>query len=175
MVAAALMEAGGAIDVLVNSAGATVRGTIEETTSELFAGALDLNLASVVRLCRLTAPAMRRQGRGSIIDIASITSTEGMSGAVAYTASKGGLTAMTRALAIELAPSEVRVNAVSPSVVDSPMTHNYVRTRPDAATHYQELLLRQPMGRMACPRDVALGRYTDRRRFSCGGEWRNSR
>lgn len=75
---------------------------------------------------------------------------------VAYTASKGGLTAMTRALAVELAPSGVRVNAVSPSVVDSPMTHDHVRTRPDSAAHHQELVRRQPMGRMASPRDVAV-------------------
>jgi 3-oxoacyl-[acyl-carrier protein] reductase len=151
-----LRETGGAIDVLVNNAGATIRGTIEETSSDQFTRTLELNLGSAVRLCRLIAPGMCRQRRGSIINMASITSTEGQPGTVAYTASKGGMTAMTRSLAVELAPFDVRVNAISPGVIDTPMTHDHVQTMDDPDARYDVLLKRQPMCRMASPRDVAL-------------------
>jgi NAD(P)-dependent dehydrogenase (short-subunit alcohol dehydrogenase family) len=77
-------------------------------------------------------------------------------GTVAYTASKGGIVAVTRALAIEFAPFDVRVNAVSPTVVDTPMTHDHIATTPDLDARYDVLLARQPMGRMASARDVAL-------------------
>jgi NAD(P)-dependent dehydrogenase (short-subunit alcohol dehydrogenase family) len=66
------------------------------------------------------------------------------------------VTALTRAVAVELAPHGVRVNALCPSVVDSPMTHEHVATLADPQAAYRELLARQPMGRMASPRDVAL-------------------
>lgn len=151
-----LDETGGTLDVLVNNAGATIRGTIEETTSELFQRTVEVNLGSAVRLSRLVAPAMCRQQSGSIINMSSITSTEGQAGTVAYTASKGGMTAMTRSLAVELAPFGVRVNAVSPGVIDTPMTHDHVKTMEDPEARYEVLLKRQPMGRMASARDVAL-------------------
>jgi 3-oxoacyl-[acyl-carrier protein] reductase len=147
---------GGTIDVLVNNAGATIRGTIDETDPELFQRTIDINLASVARLCRLTVPLMRVRGEGSIINIASITALQGVPGAVAYTASKGGVTAMTRALAVELAPANIRVNAICPAVVDSPMTHEHVATFADPDARYRELLARHPMGRLASVRDVAL-------------------
>jgi NAD(P)-dependent dehydrogenase (short-subunit alcohol dehydrogenase family) len=156
LVADAAAAAGGRIDALVNNAGATIRGTIEETDSKLFSDTIDINLASVARLCRLVVPAMRSRRQGSIVNVASITALQGLPGAVAYTASKGGVTAMTRALAIELASANIRVNAICPAVVDSPMTHDHVATFADPDGRYEELLARHPMRRLASPRDVAL-------------------
>ena len=66
------------------------------------------------------------------------------------------MTAMTRSLAVELAPFDVRVNAISPGVIDTPMTHDHVQTMDDPDARYDVLLKRQPMCRMASPRDVAL-------------------
>jgi 3-oxoacyl-[acyl-carrier protein] reductase len=63
---------------------------------------------------------------------------------------------MTRALAMELAPANVRVNAISPAVVDSPMTHDHVATSADPDARYEELIARHPMRRLASPRDIAL-------------------
>lgn len=143
-------------DILVNNAGATIRATIDETTTDLFASTIELNVGSAVRLIRLLAPSMRDRERGSIINVSSITATEGQSGVVAYTASKGAMNAATRSLAVELAPSGVRVNTISPTVIDTPMTHNHVHTVEDRDTRYDALLGRQPLGRMASARDVAL-------------------
>lgn len=146
----------GSVDILVNNAGATIRGSIAETTPEAFDKTLGLNLGSMARLARLVAPGMCAQRRGSIINMASITSTEGQANTAAYSASKGGCTALTRALAVELAPYAIRVNAISPTVIDSPMTHEHVQTMDDSKARYRLLLARQPLGRMASARDVGF-------------------
>jgi NAD(P)-dependent dehydrogenase (short-subunit alcohol dehydrogenase family) len=75
---------------------------------------------------------------------------------VAYTASKAGLTGVTRAIAGELAPFDIRVNAVCPGVIDTPMTHVHADSMPDPTGHYMELKGRQPMNRLASARDCAL-------------------
>jgi 3-oxoacyl-[acyl-carrier protein] reductase len=144
------------LDVLVNNAGVTVRGGIAETSDELWARAVEVNLHAVARLCRLAVPVMRRQRSGAIVNVSSITALRGHPGAIAYSAAKGGVTAMTRSLALELAGDRIRVNSVCPAVVDSPMTHEYVSTRADVESAYAELVAKQPLGRLASPRDVAL-------------------
>lgn len=144
------------IDVLVNNAGATVRASVENTTDAVIAEALDVNLISVLRLCHLVAPAMRRHRHGAIVNVCSITALEGIPGAGAYSAAKGGVAAYTRALAVEVAPDNVRVNAVCPGVIDTDMTHSYVSRLPDPAATYETLVARQPMKRMASARDIAL-------------------
>lgn len=149
-------KAGGAVQVLVNNAGATIRGTLDETTPENFSATIDVNLGSAIQLARLLAPGMREARQGSIINMASITSLSGLAGAVAYTASKAGMTGVTRALAIELAPYNVRVNAVCPGVIDTPMTYEHADAQSDPAAHYDALKRRQPMNRLASARDCAL-------------------
>ncbi|MBN3812509.1 SDR family NAD(P)-dependent oxidoreductase [Paraburkholderia sp. Ac-20347] len=148
--------AGGAVQILVNNAGSTIRGTLEETTEDIFRSAIEVNLGSAIQLTRRLAPAMKFARRGSIINMASITSLSGLEGAVAYTASKAGMTGVTRALAAELAPFGVRVNAVCPGVIDTPMTYAHADIQADPATHYEMLKRRQPMNRMASARDCAL-------------------
>ena len=148
--------ANGAVQVLVNNAGATIRGTLSETTVENFRSAIDVNLGSAIQLTRLLAQAMCDAREGSIVNLASITSLSGLAGAVAYTASKAGMTGVTRALAAELAPYNVRVNAVCPGVVDTPMTHEHADAQADPAAHYEMLRNRQPMNRLASARDCAL-------------------
>jgi 3-oxoacyl-[acyl-carrier protein] reductase len=78
---------------------------------------------------------MRAARQGSIANMASITSLSGLAGAVASTASKAGITGVTRALAAEFAPYNVRVNALCPGVIDTPMTHAHADTQPDPAPH----------------------------------------
>lgn len=153
---AALDVDAGRLDVLVNSAGVTVRGSLEDATPDNFALAIDINLGAVLQMMRVVAPAMRLARRGSIVNFASITSLQGLAGAVSYTASKAGLTGMTRAVAVELAPANVRVNAVCPGVVDSPMTRDYWDKSATAEADYAALRQRQPMNRLASPRDCAL-------------------
>ncbi|PZP66479.1 MAG: SDR family NAD(P)-dependent oxidoreductase [Methylorubrum populi] len=147
---------GGRVGVLVNNAGATIRGSLAETTPDNFMSTVELNLNGAVQLTRLLAPAMCEARQGSIVNMASITSLKGLGGAVAYTASKAGMTGVTRALAVELAPFNVRVNAVCPGVIDTPMTWEHAEAQPDPAAHYTMLRARQPMNRLASARDCAL-------------------
>jgi 3-oxoacyl-[acyl-carrier protein] reductase len=110
----------GRLDVLVNNAGSIVeRATLDETSEELWDTTLGVNLKSVYLCSRAALPLLRRQGAGRIVNISSIAAWEG-GGSVAYAAAKGGVESLTRAMAKELAPDGVLVNAVSPGRVDTP-------------------------------------------------------
>jgi NAD(P)-dependent dehydrogenase (short-subunit alcohol dehydrogenase family) len=149
------VERFGTIDILFNNAGATIRGTIDDTDDETWQDAMDVNLLGVFRLCRATVPHMRTNARGSIVNNASITALRGVPGAVAYAAAKGGVVALTRALAIDLASDGIRVNAICPAVIDSPMTWQYLDTLPDPAAEAARLAAKHPLGRFASPLEVA--------------------
>jgi NAD(P)-dependent dehydrogenase (short-subunit alcohol dehydrogenase family) len=149
------LDAHGRVDVLFNNAGATIRGTLEDTDDAILEAALGVNLLGVVHMCRATVRHMRARRGGAIVNNASVTALEGLPGAVAYTAAKGGVVALTRALAVELAPHGIRVNAICPGAIDSPMTNDYLATQPDPEQQRTRLLARHPLGRLATPRDVA--------------------
>ena len=112
----------GRIDILVNNAGIGEFGKrIHETDDAMWAAMLDVNLTGVFRMTRAAVPQMLKQGRGAIVNISSVASLVGIPGAPAYAASKGGLDAMTRALAIDYAKDGIRCNVVNPGLVDTPM------------------------------------------------------
>jgi 3-oxoacyl-[acyl-carrier protein] reductase len=115
-------EALGPIDVLVNNAGSLVsRQGIAEITEERWDEILDLNLKSAVLCSQAVAPSMIARGRGAIVNLVSIAGRNGGGiGAGAYATAKGGLITFTKSLARELAPHGIRVNAVSPGVIDTP-------------------------------------------------------
>ena len=115
----ALMETFGGLDILYNNAGgATARdGNVSEMPLDEFAHAIGLNLFGTFAACHLAIPLMAARGGGSIINTASIRAMTGTRGADAYTAAKGGVVALTRALAIQCAPKGIRVNAIAPGGV----------------------------------------------------------
>ena len=94
---------------------------LHETDDAIWAHVLDVNVTGVFRMTRAVIPHMLKQGRGSIINISSIASLVGLSGLAAYTASKGALDALTRALAVEYAKEGIRCNVVNPGLIDTPM------------------------------------------------------
>ena len=108
----------GRLDVLVNNAGLTRTAALEETTENDFDDVISINLKSPWMAIRAAAAQMRSQGGGSIINISSIHGSYGRPNSSIYAASKGGVDALTRQLAIELAPSRIRVNAVVPGVIE---------------------------------------------------------
>jgi NAD(P)-dependent dehydrogenase (short-subunit alcohol dehydrogenase family) len=110
----------GRIDVLVNAAGVWHEGDTASTTEADFDRVVDVNLKGTFFMCVAAIPHLRAT-KGSIINISSDAGLQGNSGAAAYCASKGGVSILTKALALELAPSGIRVNAVCPGDVDSPM------------------------------------------------------
>lgn len=110
----------GRIDVVVNAAGVWHEGDTSKTTEADFDRVIDVNLKGTYFMCVAVIPHLRAT-RGSIINISSDAGLQGNSGAAAYCASKGGVSILTKALALELAPTGIRVNAVCPGDVDSPM------------------------------------------------------
>jgi 3-oxoacyl-[acyl-carrier protein] reductase len=113
------IEAFGGLDVLVNNAGGMVaRRPLEALDDEFFDAVIDLNVRSVVHACRAGAERMRRSGGGSIINVSSISArTGGSPGSSVYSGAKAFVATFTRALARELAPHNIRVNAVSPGTI----------------------------------------------------------
>jgi NAD(P)-dependent dehydrogenase (short-subunit alcohol dehydrogenase family) len=129
-----------------------VRPTLE-TTDDDWDFVVDINLGGTFRCCRAFGAAMVEQRRGAIVNVASLTGLEfGGGGRVPYGASKGGVMGLTRALAIEWAPYGVRVNAVAPGIVATPMVWGQASS---GSLDLDDLAARVPVGRIATPDDIA--------------------
>ena len=109
------------LDVLVNNAGISYIGLLSEMEPEQWRKVMDTNLNSLFYTCKMAVPLMLRRHAGSIVNISSVWGSVGASMEVAYSASKGGVNSFTKALAKELAPSHIRVNAVACGVIDTQM------------------------------------------------------
>lgn len=122
MVAAAA-DAFGGIDILVNSAGIQRYGSVVDTPEDVWDEVMNVNLKGVYLASKAAIPLMRERGGGSIINIASVQAYASQAGVAAYTASKGGILALTRAMALDHADEGIRVNAICPASIDTPMLH----------------------------------------------------
>src|SRR5438477_8194019 len=107
----------GAVDILVNNAGIESPGTVTETTDEQWQRIIDVNLKGYFLCARQAVPLMLARGKGSIVNNASINGIRGNHRLVAYSASKGGVVAMTMAMALDYAPHGIRVNCVCPAAI----------------------------------------------------------
>lgn len=159
LVGAAVLSGAGRLDVLVNSAGVWHEGPTAETTEADWDHTIDVNLKGTFFTCRHAIPALQRAG-GCIVNIASDAGLVGNAGAAVYSASKGGVVLLTRSLALELAPLGVRVNAVCPCDVATPMLDFQARTfgAMDPEAYRAKLLAHYPQGaraRFATPEEVA--------------------
>ena len=113
----------GGVDVLVNNAGISYIGLLQDMTSDDWDRIVRTNLTSVFNCCRLAIPYMVEKKCGKIINISSVWGVAGASCEVAYSATKGGINAITKALAKELAPSGIQVNAIACGAIDTEMNH----------------------------------------------------
>lgn len=150
------VERFGRIDVLVNNAGIIPRGVAEETSDEMWFTAMDVNLNAVFFLCRATIPHMKAAGSGAIVNTSSVWGVYPGPGHVAYCTSKGAVAALTKNLGRDCAPYGIRVNAVCPHEVNTPMIRSGFERRgldPDRAV--EELNKSVPLGRIAEPEDIA--------------------
>lgn len=139
----------GRLDCLVNNAGWHPPAlTIEQTTLELLEDQLRLNFTSTFVASQTAVPHLRKT-QGSIINISSMTAILGQEHATAYAASKAAQIGFTKSLAIELGPDNVRVNAILPSHVDTPLLQAWAKTLPDPAIGLDKAAKVQVLGRMA--------------------------
>lgn len=113
----------GPLDILVNNAGISHIGLFTDMTPEEWNQIVQNNLTSVFNCCHLAVPDMVRDQKGKIVNISSVWGVAGASCEVAYSATKGGINAFTRALAKELAPSNIQVNAIACGAIDTEMNH----------------------------------------------------
>jgi 3-oxoacyl-[acyl-carrier protein] reductase len=142
----------GPIDILVNNAGSLIeRQGILDLTEERWNEVINLNLTSAMLCCHAVAPSMIERKRGAIVNVVSIAGrTGGGPGAGAYSAAKGGLITFTKSLAKELAPHGVRVNAISPGVIDTPF--HEVFSTPEMMRNFVATI---PLGRIGTPLECA--------------------
>jgi 3-oxoacyl-[acyl-carrier protein] reductase len=151
--AAALMSQSldilGHIDCLINCAGISHIGLMTDMQDREWHNIIDSNLSSVFYCCREIVPAMVHEKRGRILNISSVWGNTGASCEVAYSASKGGMNAFTKALAKELAPSGIAVNALACGLIDTAMNQCFSEDERDALC--EEI----PAGRMGTPEEVA--------------------
>jgi NAD(P)-dependent dehydrogenase (short-subunit alcohol dehydrogenase family) len=151
--AAAVAERLGEATILVNSAGINRIRPAESFTDEEWGDVLDVNLTGAYRCCRAFGARMLAAGRGSIVNVASIIGPQvAMPGRAAYGASKGGIVGLTRVLGVEWAGRGVRVNAVIPGPVRTPMVERAIA---DGVLVERDVVDRTPAGRLGEPEDVA--------------------
>lgn len=135
----------GKIDILVNNAGITKKVPAKDLSIDDFQNILDINLTGVFAFAQLTGRVMIEQGYGKIINVSSVASVQGLKGSVAYAASKGGVAMLTKTLAIEWAEYGIRVNAIAPAYVETPLVEAVKESREG----FEEAVInRTPMRRM---------------------------
>jgi NAD(P)-dependent dehydrogenase (short-subunit alcohol dehydrogenase family) len=148
----------GGVDILVCSAGIQRYGTVVDTPEELWNEVLAVNLKGQYLAAKHIIPLMRRRGGGAIVNVASVQGLATQPKVAAYTASKGGVLALTRAMAIDHAPDHIRVNAVCPGSVDTPMLRwaaDLFRGDLSQESQVAEWGHAHPLGRVAKAQEVA--------------------
>jgi 3-oxoacyl-[acyl-carrier protein] reductase len=142
----------GGLDILVNNAGLLANGPFDATTGEAWDRLVAVNLTGIYNCVQACVPAMRRRGKGAIINIASVSHEKGGGafGNVWYGTTKAGVVAMTKGLGRELGPLAIRVNAIAPAVVATDMVRSLLT--PEVR---ERIVARIPLGRLAEEDDVA--------------------
>lgn len=143
-------KAFGRIDILVNNAGIIRRGTIETVTEEDWDRVIEVNLKGTFNCCKAVVELMKQQGFGKIVNVSSIAGKIGdITSAPGYASSKAGMDALTKTLAMQLAPYGVNVNAVSPHAIETEMSAQWSEER------RKEIIASIPLGRLGKPEDIA--------------------
>ncbi len=152
---AAAADALGGIDVLVNCAGVGAQGGVEANADEEWHRVFDVNVVGSVRVIRAALPYLRRSAHAAIVNTGSIAATTGLPSRVLYSATKGAVDAMTRAMATDLLPEGIRVNAVDPGTTQTPWVDRLLATAADPEAEARALAARQPHGRLVLAEEVA--------------------
>jgi 2-keto-3-deoxy-L-fuconate dehydrogenase len=143
------------LDVLVNNAGIGAQGTVEDNDDDEWRRVFDVNVLGMVRVARAALPALRRSPSAAIVNIGSIAATAGLPQRGLYSASKGAVLALTRAMAADHLPEGIRVNCVHPGTADTPWIGRLLEKADDPAAERAALNARQPHGRLVSADEVA--------------------
>lgn len=152
---AAIAETFGGLDVLVNSAGVSCVGTVEEATEADWNRVLDINVKGTARACAAALPYLRESASAAIVNLCSIGALNGLPQRAVYNTSKGAILSLTYAMATDHVAEGVRVNCVSPGTVSTPFVDRMLQQFPDPAKERAALDARQATGRMVTPEEVA--------------------
>lgn len=147
----------GGLDILVNSAGIQRYGTVEDTSPQEWDEVMSTNVRGMYLAAHYAVPEIRKRGGGAIVNVSSVQGTASQSGVAAYTASKGAINALTRAMALDHAADGIRVNSVAPGSVDTPMLR-WAAEQFRGDRSVEDLLAEwgrmHPLGRVARPEEV---------------------
>jgi NAD(P)-dependent dehydrogenase (short-subunit alcohol dehydrogenase family) len=145
----------GGIDVLVNNAGIGAQGTVADNDDQEWLRVLDVNVVGIARMSAAALPHLRRSGAAAVVNTASIAALVGLPRRAAYSASKGAVLALTRAMAADHVREGIRVNCVSPGTADTPWVQRLLAKAEDPAVELARLEARQPTGRLVTADEVA--------------------
>ena len=154
MVAQTVKRFGG-LHILVNDAGVLIPGTAESLSEAQWDETFATNVRGVWLLSRAALPQMRKAGGGSIVNISSVLGLVGARARVAYAASKGAVTLLTKSMALDHAAEGIRVNCICPGIVETEMVADFIRKVPDPEAARQARVGLHPLGRFGRPEDIA--------------------
>ena len=149
------VKAFGRLDVLVNNAGIVLPGRVDNTTEEDWDRTMAVNLKGVFLVSKYAVLQMRKNGGGVIVHNASVAATRGLKDRASYTASKGAVWALTRAMAADYLAENIRVNCVCPGTVETPSLERRIQAFADPVRAKAEFVARQPMGRLGKDEEIA--------------------
>lgn len=150
-----VFERFGRIDILINNAGIGAQGDIADNPDEEWARVLNINVTGIARVTRAALPHLRRSPAAAIVNTSSIAATAGLPQRALYSASKGAVLALTRAMAADHLHEGIRVNCVSPGTADTPWVGRLLDSADDPAAERAALEARQPHGRLVDPGEIA--------------------
>jgi NAD(P)-dependent dehydrogenase (short-subunit alcohol dehydrogenase family) len=145
----------GQLDIVINNAGIGAQGSIEDNSDEEWAHVLNLNVTGIVRVSRAAIPHLRLSSSASIVNVCSIAATAGLPNRALYSASKGAVLSLTRAMAADHLSEGIRVNCVNPGTADTPWVSRLLELAADPAAERIALAARQPHGRLVRPEEIA--------------------
>lgn len=154
MVDVALKTYGG-LDVIFNNAGVVIAGSVTDSDEASWNKTFDVNIKGVMLGCKYAIPEIAKRGGGAVINTSSINGLVASVEIASYAASKGAVLMLTKQMALDYAPQNIRVNCVCPSDVNTPMIRGFINSSPDPAATEERLLRRVPLGRLAEPEDIA--------------------
>ncbi len=149
------VQALGGLDILINNAGIGAQGGVQDASDDEWHRVLDVNVVGTARVSRAAWPHLQASAHAAVVNTSSIAATAGLPQRAVYSASKGAVLSLTRAMAADGMADQIRVNAVNPGTADTPWVARLLEAAPDPAAERAALEARQPHGRLVSAEEIA--------------------